>query len=119
MNKANRAALMVTLEQFKPSGILVTMGVMILAIVGLAMYLATDETVKTEEFIGTMERLQTDTRGGDERRYLVVKVATGESISIPIEREVEVRPGAEVRLSRGVAGGGRLIYQFIGYVDEH
>ena len=110
--------LMATLEDYKPSGILVTMAVMIIIVIGMAMYLATDVPEETEEFIGTVERLHVDTRSGGAKRFLVVRVATGESVSIPVDKDIEVREGAEVRLSRGLAGGGRLVYDFVGYLSD-
>lgn len=118
MKKADRIALLTTLEEYKPSGILVTMMAMVIAVIALAMYLATDEPPKMEEFIGTVERLEVDQRDGVDHRFLVVRVATGESVTLPIADDVAVYQGAEVRLARGMAGGGRMVYEFVRYLNE-
>ena len=117
MDKVRRAAWAATFEQYKPSGILVTMFVMIGAVVVLALFLASDEPAQTEEFIATVQRIQEDQRDGKLHRQLVVRVATGESISLAVGKDVTAQPGEEVRVSRGVGGGGRMIYNFVGHLS--
>mgnify|MGYP001247699296 CR=1 FL=1 len=118
MDKVRRAAWAATLEQYKPSGILVSMLVMIGAVIILALYLASDEPSATEEFIATVQRVQVDKRDGKSRRLLIVRVATGESVTLQVADDVTAAPGEEVRVSRGVGGGGRMIYEFAGHLGD-
>ena len=117
MDKVRRAAWAATLEQYKPSGILITMVAMIGAVIILALYLASDEPTETEGFIATVQRVQIDKRDGKTRRVLIVRVATGESVTLPVDDDVTATPGEEVRVSRGVGGGGRMIYEFVGHLS--
>ena len=116
MNKLQRAIWRERFENLKPSPVLGVMLALICTVVATSLYLSTDEPKTTESFIGTLEGNRTEA-GPDGRRFFIVRLATGDRISVEVERSLPYREGAEVRLSRGVAAGGRIDIGFIGYLS--
>jgi hypothetical protein len=87
----------------------------LIVFLGIGAWLASFVPISTENVVGVLVTSTALQREDGNKRYLIVKLADGAQVKVPIARKTPIQPGSRVELARNVTLIGINKYVFLGY----